>query len=57
MFVEYSLLEFQINLEIEAGGQIQIFLSMDLLIAPKRQPLGALKILSIRGVLTAGWSS
>lgn len=55
MFAECSLLASQLNLEIEAGGKIQIFLSLDLLIASKRQPLGALRVLSIRGILTAGW--
>lgn len=47
MFAECSLLEIQLNLEIEAGGKIKIFFSMDFHIAPKRQPLGALRVLSI----------
>lgn len=51
---ECSLPEFQLNLEIEAKWQSKDFLSMDLLIVPKRQPLGARRILSGQGVSTAG---
>lgn len=51
---ECCLPEFQLNLETEAKWQSKDFLPMDLLIAPQRQPLGLLRMLSIQGVLTAG---
>lgn len=51
---ECCLPEFQLNLETEAKWQSKDFLPMDLLIAPQRQPLGSLRMLSIQGVLTAG---
>lgn len=52
-----SLPEFRLNLETEAKWQSKDFLFMDRLIAPKRQPLGVLQILSIQGVLTVDWES